>query len=309
MWSWTVPRDADAARFRQPLQPCRDVDAVAVYVVSIDDHVPKINPDAEGDAPVLGRLCVAVGHRALDLDGASDRIDDAREFDERPIASQLHGAAAVLFHLGVDELAAMGLQAGERPLLVRAHQARIARHIGGENGGQPAVDAFRGQSGAPEPQGPNRLSALGAHCTVKAFVWHSLLKRLPSAPKRLAGAGTGAGGRDPPFLAAHGLHILGPAQVDWPRWTHFVLGGLPAAVNPSIFVGAKTRVYETFAAAMCPIPAGVMLVMPEPEMLPLRLRGSERSRRGARGASGLYLLWSSSPAGSRSLSAATRKGC
>ena len=75
----------------------------------------------------------------------------------------------------------MGLQAGERPLLVRAHQARIARHIGGENGGQPAVDAFRGQSGAPEPQGPNRLSALGAHCTVKAFVWHSLLKRLPSA--------------------------------------------------------------------------------------------------------------------------------
>ena len=180
MWSHRA-RDADAARFRQPLQPCRDVDAVAVYVVSIDDHVPKINPDAEGDAPVLGRLCVAVGHRALDLDGASDRIDDAREFDERPIASQLHGAAAVLFHLRVDELAAMGLQAGERPLLVRAHQARIARHIGGENGGQPAVDAFRGQSGAPKPQGPNRLSALGAHCTVKAFVWHSLLKRLPSA--------------------------------------------------------------------------------------------------------------------------------
>src|ERR1700720_3850686 len=34
---------------------------------------------------------------------------------------------------------------------------------GGENGGQPAFDAFHGQSGAPLPHGPNKLSAPGAH--------------------------------------------------------------------------------------------------------------------------------------------------
>ena len=60
-----------------------------------------------------------------------------------------------------------------RAFLVRAHQARIARHIGGENGGQPAFDALRSQSGAPEPHGPNRLSALARHSNGKGGGCHS----------------------------------------------------------------------------------------------------------------------------------------
>jgi hypothetical protein len=55
-----------------------------------------------------------------------------------------------------------------RPLLVRAHQARVAYHIRGENGGQLAFDAFRGQSGAPQTRGPKRSSALGRILPLRA---------------------------------------------------------------------------------------------------------------------------------------------
>jgi len=47
----------------------------------------------------------------------------------------------------------MRLEAFVRPLLVRAHETRIAGHIGGENGGQLAFDPFRRQSGAPKRMG------------------------------------------------------------------------------------------------------------------------------------------------------------
>jgi len=42
----------------------------------------------------------------------------------------------VFLDLWVDQLPAERLQAFERALLVRTHQARIARHIGGEDRGE-----------------------------------------------------------------------------------------------------------------------------------------------------------------------------
>src|SRR4029079_17425272 len=50
-------RDADATRLSQRFQTCRDVDAVTVDVVTLDDHVAKIDADPENDAgSVRGRL-------------------------------------------------------------------------------------------------------------------------------------------------------------------------------------------------------------------------------------------------------------
>jgi len=48
-----------------------------------------------------------------------------------PVAGRLDDAAGVLADLRVDERAAMRLEAFVRAFLVRAHQARVARHIGG----------------------------------------------------------------------------------------------------------------------------------------------------------------------------------
>jgi hypothetical protein len=46
---------------------------------------------------------------------------------------------------------------------IRPYRTRVARHISGENGGQPAFHPSRGQGGAPEPRRPIRSSALRAH--------------------------------------------------------------------------------------------------------------------------------------------------
>ena len=67
----------------------------------------------------------------------------------------------MLFDLRIDQFAQMRLEAFVRPLLIRPHQTRIARHISGENGGQPAFDPSRGQSGAPQPQRSELIIASG----------------------------------------------------------------------------------------------------------------------------------------------------
>jgi hypothetical protein len=58
----------------------------------------------------------------------------------------------VLLDLWVDELAAMRLEAFERAFLVRSHQPRVARHIGGEDRGETAFDGLL--HGLPLPRPP-----------------------------------------------------------------------------------------------------------------------------------------------------------
>ena len=134
------PRDADAARLGQCLQPRRDVDAVALDVVAVADNVAKIDPNAENDAFVPGNLCVAIDHRALQLGGAAHRVDDAGEFRQNAVAGGFDDAAAVLPDLRVDELTADALEPFERPLLVCSHQPRIGHDIGGEDCGETAFN-------------------------------------------------------------------------------------------------------------------------------------------------------------------------
>jgi hypothetical protein len=69
-------------------------------------------------------------------------------------------APAMLLDFGVGQLTPESLEPRKRPFLIYSHQARVPRHIGGENGGQPTFYASRGQSGAPQPHGPTRSSAL-----------------------------------------------------------------------------------------------------------------------------------------------------
>ncbi len=82
-------RDADAARSRQPLQPHRDVDAVAINVVAVDDHVAEIDFDAKAQALLLGEIQIAGGHRALDFGRTAHRVDDAGEFRQNAVAGRL----------------------------------------------------------------------------------------------------------------------------------------------------------------------------------------------------------------------------
>jgi hypothetical protein len=127
------------------LQPGCNVYTVTENVVAIGDDVAEIDADAESDAPVFGHFDFAVHHRPLDLDGAAHRIHDAREFHEQAVAGRLHDAAVVLLDFRIDELAAMRLEAFERPFLIHSHQARVSRHIGGEDRGETAGRGHRGE--------------------------------------------------------------------------------------------------------------------------------------------------------------------
>ena len=58
----------------------------------------------------------------------------------------LHYSAPVLGDLRLDQLPEVGPEPFVRSLLIRAHQARVPRHVGGEDRGQ-AADRGHGLSG------------------------------------------------------------------------------------------------------------------------------------------------------------------
>src|SRR5712671_513551 len=167
------PADTDPPGLGQGLEPCRDIDPIAIDIEPVLHNVAEIDPHAELDAAIRRHVGVSLCHLALHFDGATHRVDDAGKLDEQTVARGLHDATAMFLDFRIRQLAPNRLQPRKGALFVRAHKPRVARHIGGENGGQPAFDAFRGQSGAPQPHGPNKLSALGAHSNGKRDVGHS----------------------------------------------------------------------------------------------------------------------------------------
>jgi hypothetical protein len=130
--------DADTAGLADPFQPRGDVHAVAEDVALLEQDVPEVDADAVGDAHFLWDLVLAVGHEALDLQGALNGVDHALELHEKAVARRLDDAPAVLGDLGVDERGAVRLLPGERSRFVSGHQTAEAHHVGGEYGGKSA---------------------------------------------------------------------------------------------------------------------------------------------------------------------------
>jgi hypothetical protein len=160
--------DADPAGLSQSLEPRCDIDPIAVDVAPVLNDIAEIDPHPELD-PAIGRhIGVSLRHLALHFNGATHRVDDARKLDEQAVARSLHDPAAVFLDLWIGQLAPKRFQPFVRSLLISSHQARVARHIRGENGSQPAFEASRRQSGAPNRNGrlDHRLS--GLILTVKA---------------------------------------------------------------------------------------------------------------------------------------------
>jgi hypothetical protein len=74
----------------------------------------------------------------LHLNRAAHGVNHARELGKEAVASVFHDPPAVLGNLRIDQLPEMGFEAVGRPLLIRAHQTRVADHIGGEDRGEAA---------------------------------------------------------------------------------------------------------------------------------------------------------------------------
>ncbi len=118
------------------LKPRGDVDALAVPVRPLDDQLAEIDADAHVDALVLGKACVSLRHPALDVDGALDRVDNARELGEKPVAHQLEDCAAMGRDRRLDQFRPVDFEPLEGSRLVQLHQTAVAGDVGGEDGGE-----------------------------------------------------------------------------------------------------------------------------------------------------------------------------
>src|SRR5580704_16478707 len=87
--------NAHAAGFRNALQAGGDVDAVAKDILALDKHVAEMNADSVEDTLRLEGAFVASRHLPLHRQGAFDRRDDGREFDEHPVAHRLEQPSAM----------------------------------------------------------------------------------------------------------------------------------------------------------------------------------------------------------------------
>lgn len=134
----------DAALRRLTFQPHRDIDAVAEDVVPLDDDVAEIDADPELDR--RAGCLVALAHRALDRNGALDRIDDAAKFDQCPIAHHLGDAAVAPGDGGIESLAPDPPQRRDRARLVGADHAAVAGDISGKDSGEASRDLLFGHA-------------------------------------------------------------------------------------------------------------------------------------------------------------------
>ena len=130
--------DADAAGVGELFEPCGDVDALAIAVVALDDHLAEIDADAHLNALIFRNVGVALGQSALQAHRAFDRIDDRAEFGQHAVAHQLEDAPVMARDLRLEQFLAPRRQPLMGALLVALHERRVADHIGGENGGELA---------------------------------------------------------------------------------------------------------------------------------------------------------------------------
>ena len=138
----SIVRKTNRARRGQRLDPCGDVDAVAVDVALVDDDIADVDADAEFDAAVFGNVRIALGGTALRVEREAHRVDGAGEFHQRAVAGGLDDAAVMFGNLGMEQFAPDRLYRGKGAFLVGAHHAAIADHIGGEDSGQAPGDTL-----------------------------------------------------------------------------------------------------------------------------------------------------------------------
>ena len=131
----------------------RNVDAVAEDVVALDDDVADMNADAEADRIGAGARAAnfALAELFLYLDGASNRVHRAGEFQQRTVAHELDDTAGMRGDRRIDQFAPQRVKPCKRPRLVDPHEARIPDHVGRQDRCQPPLQSFF--SHAEKPRG------------------------------------------------------------------------------------------------------------------------------------------------------------
>ena len=122
--------ETDRARRGDPLEPGGDIDAIAHQIaVGLLHDIAEMDADTKFNALLLREARIAINHAVLDFDGAAHGVDDAAELDERAVAGQLNGAAAMQSDGGIDEVAAQSPEPRKRPVLIGPGEPAVADHV------------------------------------------------------------------------------------------------------------------------------------------------------------------------------------
>jgi hypothetical protein len=128
--------EADAARLCYAFEARGDINSIAKQVLAFDHHIPNIDSHTKLN-PSLGRgVGVPAIHPTLDIERAAHRIYDRGKLDQNAVACGFHDPAEMERYGRVDQLAAQLAEAPERAFLIQPSQPRIARHVGGQDGGK-----------------------------------------------------------------------------------------------------------------------------------------------------------------------------
>src|SRR5207248_3146837 len=94
-------RDTNPAWIGETLETGRDIHPVTKNIIALDNDIADVDPDAEFDA-IVRSAGITLGHAALPSSGTTQRINDASELNQQPIAGCLDDTAPVFGDLRVD---------------------------------------------------------------------------------------------------------------------------------------------------------------------------------------------------------------
>ena len=129
---------ADSAGFRQAFEARCHVDAVAMDIAALNDHVPEVDADTEQQSCVCVVGRVSLTDAVLPGEGAADGVHDTGELDQEPVAHKLDDASMMRVDQRFQKISAQLGQLPKRAGLVGAHQSRVTGHIGCQNSGESA---------------------------------------------------------------------------------------------------------------------------------------------------------------------------
>ena len=96
----------DAAWRGYALKPGRHIDAITEDILSLDDHIPKIDPNPELNDPLFRQIGVAQRHSLLNVHSTGNRIHHAGELRQKAVSRGLEYSALVFADPGIEEFAA-----------------------------------------------------------------------------------------------------------------------------------------------------------------------------------------------------------
>jgi hypothetical protein len=125
--------NANPTRFCNAFETGGNVDAVTMYVIALDDNVTEMDPNSKQQLSVFGLVPVSPRGATLNVYRALNRIDDAAELDQEPIAHGFDEAAPMFVNCRVNNRVELIIETGARSCLIVSHESAVADDIGGKD--------------------------------------------------------------------------------------------------------------------------------------------------------------------------------